>query len=107
MFRMIPAFIALLLLNWWHASGFAQGSNPGVSPQKPAGDYFVYVGSYTHPTPSTPSASKGIYGYRFDAKTAALTPIGLVAETVNPAHVWASPDGRFLYAVNWQTGDKT
>ena len=77
-----------------------------VSAQNPVGDYFVYAGSYTHPPPPAVSAAKGIYGFRFDAKSGALTPIGLVAETVNPAHLWASPNGRFLYAVNWQTGDK-
>ena len=50
------------------------------------GDYLVYVGSYTNPAPSTASASKGIYGFRFDSKTAALTPLGLVAEAANPAY---------------------
>jgi 6-phosphogluconolactonase len=70
-----------------------------------AQDYFVYAGTYTNPSPKTTSASKGIYAWRFDSKTGALTPIGLVAETVNPAHVWGSPDGRFLYAVNWSTGE--
>jgi 6-phosphogluconolactonase len=74
--------------------------------QKAAGDYLVFVGSYTNPTPTTTSASKGIYGFRFDSKTGTLTPLGLVAETMNPAHVWASPNGKFLYASNWETGDK-
>ena len=68
------------------------------------GDYFVYVGSYTNPTPQTPSAAKGIYAWRFDSKTGALTPIGLAGETVNPAHVWAHPNGKFLYASNWEDG---
>jgi 6-phosphogluconolactonase len=70
-----------------------------------SGDHLLYVGTYTNPSPKTTSASKGIYAFRFDSKTGALNPIGLVAETVNPAHVWASPDGRFLYAVNWSTAD--
>jgi len=69
-----------------------------------AGDYFVYAGSYTNPTPTTTSASKGIYGWRFDSKSGALTPIGLVAETVNPSHLWAHPNGKFLYAANWEDG---
>ena len=68
-------------------------------------DYVLYAGTYTNPTPKTTSASKGIYAFRFDSKTGALSPMGLVAETSNPAHVWGSPDGRFLYAVNWSTGD--
>jgi 6-phosphogluconolactonase (cycloisomerase 2 family) len=84
-----------------------------------AEQYFVYVGSYTaepssvvppriaqvtspaRPVPQ-PSTSEGIYAWRFDTATTALSPIGLVAETANPAHLWVSPNGRFLYAVNWQ-----
>jgi 6-phosphogluconolactonase len=75
------------------------------SAQQSAGDYFLYAGTYTNPTPKTASGSKGIHAWRFDSNTGALTSIGVVAETVNPAHVWASPDDRFLYAVNWSTGD--
>ena len=67
--------------------------------QKPAPAFVVYVGSYTAAT------SKGIYAWKFDAATAALAPVGLVAETPNPAHVWVSPSGKFLYAVNWQASD--
>ncbi len=57
------------------------------------GDYLVFVGSYTHPTLTTTSASKGIYAFRFDSKSGTLAPLGLAAETVNPAHLWASPNG--------------
>src|SRR5438132_2555549 len=64
-------------------------------------DYFVYVGSYT----DAPSSAKGIYAWRFAPATGSVTSIGLVAETVNPAYVYATPDRRFLYATNWQTAD--
>ena len=63
------------------------------------GDYLVYVGSYT----DAPSKSKGVYAWRFDPVSGRLTALGVVAETVNPAYVYATADGRFLYAVNWQT----
>lgn len=63
------------------------------------GDYFVYAGSYT----DAPSNSKGIYAWRFNPSSGTLSFLGLAAETVNPAYVCATPDGRFLYAVNWQT----
>jgi 6-phosphogluconolactonase len=69
------------------------------SAQKAAGQYFVYVGTYTAAT------SKGIYAWKFNPATGTLTSLGLVAETPNPAHVWASPNGRNLYAVNWQGSD--
>ncbi len=71
-----------------------------------AADYLVFVGSYTNPTPTTTSASKGIYGFRFDSRSGALSPLGVAAEAVNPVHVWAHPSGTFLYAANWETGDK-
>jgi 6-phosphogluconolactonase len=70
-----------------------------VFAQKAVGDYFVYVGSYTA------AASKGVYAWRFTPATGKLTSLGLVAETVNPAQLWASPNGKNLYAVNWQGSD--
>jgi len=60
------------------------------------GKYLFYVGTYTEDG----SKSKGIYAYRFDPKTAAITPLGLAAESTNPSFVALHPNGRFLYAVN-------
>jgi len=54
----------------------------------------VYVGTYTN------GKSKGIYAYRLNADTGALTPVGLVAETRNPSFVITHPNGRFLYSVS-------
>jgi len=62
----------------------------------PQGTYLFYVGTYTEEG----SKSKGIYAYRYDAKTAQITPLGLAAETTNPSWVTLHPNGRFLYAVN-------
>src|SRR3984893_3251596 len=56
--------------------------------------YLMYVGTYTGPD------SKGIYAYRFDAATGQATPVGLVAETVNPSFLAIDPTQRFLYAAN-------
>ena len=56
----------------------------------------LYAGSYTSGT------SKGIYAWRFDSKTGRLDPLGLMAATPQPAHLWAAPDGKVLYAVNWE-----
>jgi 6-phosphogluconolactonase len=60
-------------------------------------DYIVYFGSYTNT-----GAAKGIYASDFDSKTGSLSVPRLVAEAVSPNQVWVSPDGRFLYAANWQ-----
>ena len=54
----------------------------------------IYVGTYTG------EASKGIYAFRFDDGSGALSPIGLVAETPSPSFLTASADGRFVFAVN-------
>lgn len=70
-----------------------------LTAQTRAGDYIVYVGSYTNTT------AKGIYASRFESKTGALSPLELVAEDVYPAQLWATPNGRFLYAANWQGTD--
>lgn len=60
------------------------------------GKYLFYVGTYTE----SGSKSKGIYGYRYDAGTQEITPLGLAAETTNPSWLALHPNGRFLYAVN-------
>jgi 6-phosphogluconolactonase len=56
----------------------------------------MYVGTYTAPQ----SDSKGIYAYRFDAKTGKMTPLGMVAETPNPTFLAVHPNGKYLYAIN-------
>jgi 6-phosphogluconolactonase len=61
-----------------------------------AGEYFVYFGTYTAGT------SKGIYACRFEPGLAKLTALGPVAEVPNPSFLALSPNGRFLYAVNWK-----
>ncbi len=68
--------------------------------QAPAAGRLVFIGTYTGGTTN----SKGIYAFRFDEKTGALTPLGLKAETRSPSFLAASPDGRVLYAVN-EIGD--
>ena len=66
-----------------------------VSAQRPP-DYYVYIGSYTNTT------AKGIYVSEFDSTSGALSAPRLVAESVSPAQLWVAPNGRFLYAANWQ-----
>ena len=58
-------------------------------------DDFLYAGSYTAGT------SKGIYAWRFNEKDGTVKSLGLVAETPQAAHVWATPNGKYLYTVNW------
>ena len=78
-------------------SAYVLATLGGVSAAE--GDYFLYVGSYT----DKPSTSKGIYAWRFEPSSGNVTSLGLVAETINPAYVSATSEGRFLYATNWQT----
>lgn len=59
-------------------------------------EYLVYFGTYTD------KMARGIYAYRFEPATGKLTSLGLMAETPNPAFLVATPNGRYLYAVNWK-----
>lgn len=54
----------------------------------------VYIGTYTG------DSSKGIYAFRFDEGSGALSPVGLVAETKSPSFLAVGPNRKFLYAVN-------
>lgn len=67
-----------------------------AAPAENQGKYLFYVGTYTEEG----GKSKGIYAFRYDAKTSEITPLGLAAETTNPSWVAVHPNGRFLYAVN-------
>jgi 6-phosphogluconolactonase len=58
------------------------------------GKYIFYVGTYTR------GDSKGVYSYRFDAKSGEIEKIGLAGEVVNPSWVTLHPNGKFLYAVS-------
>lgn len=70
----------------------------GLDAAPAEGQYIAYVGTYTNQRP-TPK-SKGIYAYRFDAKTGKFTSIGLAAETSSPSFLAVHPNHKFLYAVN-------
>ncbi len=70
----------------------------GVANPPAKGQYIAYVGTYTNQRP-TPK-SKGIYAYRFDAKTGKFTSIGLAAETSSPSFLAVHPNRKFLYAAN-------
>jgi 6-phosphogluconolactonase len=60
-----------------------------------AADYFLYSGTYTD------GSSKGIYAWRFNDADGRMAPLGLVAQTPQPAHIWITPNGKYLYTVNW------
>jgi 6-phosphogluconolactonase len=82
MVRMRPLrFLTLFLA----AAFAAAAANPA---------YFVYIGTYTG------HGSQGIYVYRFEPVSGALTSIGLAAQTDNPSFLAVNPRGPYLYAVN-------
>jgi len=60
----------------------------------PAGDFFVFVGTYTN------ALSRGIYVSRLDAATGHLSAPELAAETPSPCYLAISPGEKFLYAAN-------
>jgi len=55
----------------------------------------LLVGTYTAGT-----ASQGIYAFRFHEDSGAITPVGLAAATPNPSFLTATPDGKYVFAVN-------
>lgn len=76
------------------AAGVLTASLTGAAGAAPV---LLYAGSYTDGT------SKGIYAFKFDTSTGALQPLGLAVATPEPAHLWIAPNGKALYAVNWQS----
>jgi 6-phosphogluconolactonase len=81
---------------WAFAALLAASAVPvGLAqPAAPSQGRIVLVGTYTGPD------SQGIYAFRFDDRAGTLAPLGLAAETANPSFLAASPDRRFVFAVN-------
>jgi len=92
-------FLSLAIITMFILTGCNGAGQPAPTPEatnaKPAApsEYYLYVGTYTR------GDSKGIYIYRMDFETAALTPVG-VEELSNPSFLALHPSGKYLYAVN-------
>ncbi|HET8631087.1 MAG TPA: lactonase family protein [Thermomicrobiales bacterium] len=61
---------------------------------------WVYVGTYTAAEPYARGRAEGIYAYRLDPDSGALTRAFTLPGVVNPSYLAVAPDGRALYAVN-------
>src|SRR5271163_2811131 len=78
------------------ASGtFGWSGAKAAPPGKDKGLELVFVGTYTNKT-----ESKGIYSFRFDARSGKISGLAVAWESVDPSFVAVSGDGKFLYAVN-------
>ncbi len=60
----------------------------------------VYVGTYTSTPPYARGRAEGIYAYRLDPSSGALTPVRTIPGIVNPSFLALAPGGRYLYAAN-------
>ena len=60
----------------------------------------VYVGTYTKPEAHVLGQGAGIYVYRMDPASGALTLDSVAMEPVNPSFLALDPQRRFLYAVS-------
>src|SRR5437868_642309 len=74
----------------------------GIAPYRPAKDTLVYVGTYT----GAKTASKGIYVFRLQAQNEEvsqnilLVPMGVAAESTDPAFLALDEKHRRVYAAN-------
>jgi 6-phosphogluconolactonase len=62
--------------------------------------YLVYIGTYTEPQNVPGANSQGIYVYRMEAASGALTKVGVAPCGKNPSFVTVHPNGRWLLAVH-------
>jgi len=83
--RLISSVVGLIVM---------AGAVHTAAPASARIEHIVYIGTYTGAT------SKGIYAFRFEDASGALSPLGLVAETPSPSFLTASANGRFVFAVN-------
>ncbi|MCL4860678.1 MAG: lactonase family protein [Caldilineaceae bacterium] len=65
-----------------------------------AKEYLVFVGTYTGKLGHVEGKAKGVYAYRVDAATGAMTELSVAPGVVNPSFVALDPQYRYLYAVS-------
>lgn len=65
---------------------------------------WIYIGTYTRNEPHVNGKAEGVYIYKMNPETGALTYVTTSPNTLNPSYVAVHPDGKWLYAVN-ETGD--
>ena len=61
-------------------------------------EFYLFTGTYTN------GASKGIYVYSFNAASGEATPVSIADSVSNPSFLTVAPSGKFLYAVNQNSG---
>mgnify|MGYP006436620059 CR=1 FL=1 len=91
--RLPVALVSLLLVVALAAGGCTRDD---AAPE--VGTHPVYVGT------GTDDPEAGLYRFRFDPDTGALTQSGPVTATMNPTYLALAPDGAHLYSVN-ETAD--
>lgn len=64
----------------------------------------VYVGTYTRREPHVGGKGEGIYLFRFDTATGAMSLLGKTLEVANPSFLVVDPSRRYLYCVNEGAG---
>ncbi len=62
--------------------------------------FFVYIGTYTENLGFVDGKADGIYVYKMDASSGALTFVSKIKTGPNPSFLAFHPNGRFLYSVN-------
>jgi 6-phosphogluconolactonase len=68
--------------------------------------FIVYIGTYTRRESFVDGKAEGIYVYRMDPRTGALTHAATVPGTVNPSFLVVSAGKDYLYAVNELTAER-
>jgi 6-phosphogluconolactonase len=67
---------------------------PACAKQQTASEFYLFVGTYTS------ESSEGIYVYKFDTETGEARQVSTAAGVKNPSYLAASPNQKYLYAVN-------
>lgn len=65
-----------------------------------AGETLLFVGTYTPKERNVDGKANGIYVYKIDPQTAALTLIDSINGPINPSYLAFDPSERYLFAVN-------
>ena len=101
---MIVAAICLSVLACHNKNTGMNATNAGSKNLKNDSSLFLFVGTYTQSDSPAGTKSTGIYIYRMNRSTGALSYYGVSPQTTDPSYLCFHPTGKLMYAVNEMIG---
>lgn len=96
--RLFTCFFLLLLMATCQPKEKTESSN--TETMSDSNNLTLFIGTYTRKEGHVDGQGEGIYVYKMDKETGALSYVSTSDEIISPSYLAVHPNGRWVYAVN-------